>query len=265
MKTRVISAAILIPVVVAAIVIGGWVYTGLIVLAVILAGLEYVRMLQRHNFAPALWLLWAGTLLWIGDFHLGGGAWLVPGLTLLTLTTATWYLFTQKSAPTASWALTLAGALYLGLGAYYLLALRALPAGLWWTLIALPGVWIADSGAYWIGRRWGTHKLAPSISPKKSWEGYVAGVVSGILGAALLSLLWNAFADPGLSVGLAALLGGLLAVLTPLGDLFISMIKREVGVKDSGALIPGHGGVLDRIDSLLWAGIIAWYVLILLG
>lgn len=266
MKERVISAAILIPIVVAAIVAGGGPYLLLIGAAVVLAGFEYVRMVHRKGYPVALFWVWAVTLLWLADDRWGGGAWLGPGLMLLTLGSATWQLFTHKQDPTATWALALAGGLYLGVGGAYLVRLRAVPDGLWWTLTALPTVWIADSGAFFIGRRWGRHKLAPTISPKKTWEGYAAGVISGILGGLLLALAWNRVAGAPLTLtpGKAALLGALLALVTPLGDLFVSMIKREVGVKDSGTLIPGHGGVFDRIDSLLWAGVIAWALAILI-
>jgi len=135
---------------------------------------------------------------------------------------------------------------------------------MWWTLLVLPSFWLADSGAYLIGRRFGKHRLAPRVSPGKTWEGYFGGILFGAVGAVLLALLWQlkvAEITPlkGLIIGLA------LAVLTPLGDLGESLFKRQFGVKDSGNVLPGHGGIMDRIDSWLWAAVIGYYLVVGLG
>ncbi len=257
MKERIISSAILIPLVVGAALAGGLYYVFVIGIATLLAGLEFAQLARRKEQHINLPLLWAIILLWIADTTWGQGRWLQSGLVLLTLTASAAQLFRHTPHPAADWALTLAGGLYLGIGSAYLLRLRALPDGLWWTLITLPGIWIADSGAFFIGKRWGRHKLAPSISPGKTWEGYIGSVLSGGLGCALLAGIWSQVGGSVLPLERAALLGVLLGALTPLGDLFVSLLKREVGVKDTSNLIPGHGGVLDRIDSLIWAGVIA--------
>jgi phosphatidate cytidylyltransferase len=122
--------------------------------------------------------------------------------------------------------------------------------GPWVLLAILAAVWVADIGAYFAGRAFGRHKLAPSISPGKSWEGAVGGgigvVLYGFLCAAYVGVDWSA--PKNLVVGLLGLAG--LAAVSIIGDLFESLIKRQAGVKDSGSLLPGHGGVLDRIDSL---------------
>ncbi len=267
MKVRVISALILLPAVLMAIIAGGWVFAAVVLLALGLAGLEYAKLLSLKGYTLSLFVVWAVVLLWWGDALWGQGAWLGPGMTFLVLLGAASQLFRPGAKdPTATWALSLSGGLYLAVGGAYLLRLRALPEGLWWTLTALPVVWIADSAAYLIGRRWGTHKMAPKLSPGKSWEGYAAEVVGGLLSGLLLGALWGYVGGPltTLSPWRGMVLGGVLAVLTPLGDLFISMIKREVGVKDSGNLIPGHGGMLDRIDSLLWTGFLSWVVVFIL-
>jgi phosphatidate cytidylyltransferase len=105
--------------------------------------------------------------------------------------------------------------------------------------------------------------MTPRLSPKKSWEGYLAGIVFSVVGTTLLALAWRNFTAPDTLITplRAGLLGFILGVLTILGDLGESMIKRQVGVKDSGKLLPGHGGAFDRIDSWLWAGVIAYYVI----
>ncbi|MCR1568329.1 phosphatidate cytidylyltransferase [Mixta sp.] len=119
-------------------------------------------------------------------------------------------------------------------------------AGAWWLLYVMVLVWGADSGAYMFGRLFGKHKLAPKVSPGKTWEGFFGGLVT----AALIAWLFGLWAP--LSVAPATLLiSSIIATLASvLGDLTESMFKREAGIKDSGHLIPGHGGILDRIDSL---------------
>ncbi len=263
MRTRVISAAILLPVVVLLFVVGGWAYNLLIVVAITLGAYEFAALFRRNGYTIAgplvillAWLLAAGAI-WPGRGW--GSAALPVGVLLVSL----WELIKTRRSPerlrpTEHWALTLAGGGYLGLGGSHLISLRALPEGLWWTLTACVIVWLGDSAAYFIGRRWGRHKMAPTISPGKSWEGYAAQVVGGMLGGWAAVGLWGVIAGPLISIAPwhGLLMGFVLSVLCPAGDFLISMMKREVGVKDSGHLIPGHGGMLDRMDSLLWAGIL---------
>ena len=128
-------------------------------------------------------------------------------------------------------------------------------------LLALPIVWLVDAGAYLVGTRLGRHKLAPRLSPHKTWEGYFGGVIFGVLGGTILGGLIFVLNGSATAINplRGAMLGLVLAVLTPLGDLGESLIKRQVGAKDSGDLLPGHGGVFDRIDSWLWAGVLGFY------
>ena len=156
-------------------------------------------------------------------------------------------------------ALVLWGIIYLGGLGSYLILLRALPGGAVLTYTFLAGVWTNDTLAYCIGVRWGRHKLAPRISPNKSVEGFLAGLIGTPLAAAAAAcLLPGGLA--GLDPGRAALLGALIALCATAGDFLESALKRQAGVKDTGRLIPGHGGILDRFDSLLVTAPFVYYI-----
>lgn len=268
LNQRILSAAILLPIVIALLVLGGWPYRLLVLVVALLAGYELVRMFRKKGYQLSIiWMIlmivaWDLVTMWPAQ------AWSFPALTVVILgLTLRELLATRRTVarpnPTEQWALVLAGGTYLGVGSAHLMRLRALPDGLWWTLTTLLVVWIGDSAAYFAGSRWGRHKMAPMISPGKSWEGYAAQVMSGPVFGLLLAWLWPVLfgsagtQDVTLTPWLGLILGALVSVLCPVGDFMVSMMKREVGVKDTGSLIPGHGGVLDRIDSVLWAGILA--------
>ena len=159
-------------------------------------------------------------------------------------------------------AVALFGVLYLGITLSTLIATRALPNGELLVLFVLLVTWGADTGAYYVGTLWGKHRLAPAISPKKSYE----GLAGGILLAVVIAALTQSWLLPHASVMHAVALGLLLTATGLLGDLCESAIKRSVGVKDSGGLLPGHGGMLDRMDSLLFtAPTFYYYVTVIHG
>jgi len=144
--------------------------------------------------------------------------------------------------------LSVLGATYPGLLLAALIPLRKLPRGEWWILLAVTVTWLNDTFAYFVGRAFGRRKLYERISPSKTWEGALGGALGSILGAVAVARLWI----PELPPWGAALIGAGAAVLGPVGDLSESMLKRAFGAKDSGRLLPGHGGLLDRIDALLF-------------
>jgi phosphatidate cytidylyltransferase len=124
-------------------------------------------------------------------------------------------------------------------------------------MIVLVGAWMSDSGAFFIGRRWGKHKMAPLISPKKTWEGAVGGFIFSVIGVFLFEL----YRSPVNNWAHLACIAPALAFTAQIGDLFKSIFKRQAGVKDAGTLLPGHGGLIDRIDSVLLSGILVWALL----
>ena len=263
LRQRVLVVIVLLPIGLALIYLGGWAFSALIMLILGLAAWEYGRLFKTGGFQPAEVLLIGGTvLLALGRAWNGftSADWI---LSLLVLATMIYHLFAYergRDQAASDFAITLSGILYLGWLGAYLISLRQLPNGMWWILLVLPSVWLADSGAYFIGRAIGKRKFSPRLSPKKTWEGFFGGVVFGTAGGALLAFILNLL-EPGVMAPLqGAIIGLILAVVTPLGDLGESMVKRQFGIKDSSNLIPGHGGVFDRIDSWLWAGVIGYYL-----
>lgn len=254
LRTRIISAAVLLTLVAIPTALGGLPFVLLVGLIGGLAAWEFVSLLRQNGYHPSLPLCIFLTLLfvvqanWPAVFPL---PMVLAAAVAGSLLAALWY---HRPQPVTDWALGLGGALYLGVMLGHFVSLRNLDQGLAWLLTAALSIFATDSGAYFAGRAFGRHRWWPRHSPKKTWEGYLAGAAVGSLAAALLSVwLLN------LSPLEGALLGLLIGLVAPLGDLAESMIKRQAGAKDSSQLIPGHGGVLDRIDSLLIGLPIAYY------
>lgn len=257
---------ILLPVGMAAILAGGWYLTALVAFFMCMAAWEYASMFHTGGLQPATVLVMAGTLLLLIGRNLTGfssAAWMIS---LIILVAMTYHLVAYergRDQAGTDFAVTLAGIFYIGWFGAYFISLRNLPEGKWWILVVLPAVWLADTGAYFIGKRFGRHLLSPRLSPKKTWEGYFGGIVVGVLLTALFAAIWRVGAGPtsAITAGRGALIGLVMGIFPTLGDLGESMIKRQMGMKDSGNLLPGHGGAFDRIDSWLWAGVLGYYMI----
>lgn len=185
-------------------------------------------------------------------------------------------LFRSEQDPTTlpSWALTFTGAIYISWLLSHFVLLRSITVplnpsplsflriepGTAWVFLVFAVTFLQDTFAYFVGRSFGRHKLAPILSPKKTWEGAIGGMTGAIV-ASLLSVFLMGLP---ISYGSAILIGIIGGIVGPLGDLSESLIKRMVGVKDIGKIIPGHGGMLDRADSLLFTAPILYYVALLL-
>ncbi len=262
-KERVLAALGMALVGVPAIVLGGVFYHAMMIILLAGAAWELGGMFRRQGMqaspavmAAAVASLLGAHLLWPGaEWHL---------LAAWVMFLSAWYLYAYESGAeqaASDLAAVLGGVVYLGVLGGYLLDLRALPDGLWWFFLVLPIVWVADSGAYFVGSRWGRHKLSPRLSPKKTWEGYWGGVATGLLLAVLLGGYYAASGRLALLWWQAALLGAVVSTLAPLGDLTESLFKRQAQVKDSGRVFPGHGGFFDRIDSWLWAAALGYWII----
>lgn len=245
--------------------LGGLVYFVPFAILLALATVEYVQMTRRLGWHVAVWLLLP---LVIGQWVLaqwGEPEWVGPSIlvSMLLMLTAVLYSYEKQTSQTvaADWMAYMGGFLLLGwLGSHFFL-LRGIPHYAWeWTMLAMLTTWIADSGAYVVGKFvagkyvLGKHRLSPRLSPNKTVEGFFGGLVLGTFFTVLIGYFLQVPLWP------LVILGLLITILGPLGDLSISLLKREAGVKDSGNLLPGHGGALDRVDTLLWAVAIAYYL-----
>lgn len=262
MRTRAISAvAIVIPV--ALLLWLGSIPWLAAIIVVAFAGIQELFAAFRQNgYRPLLLvqvLLAVGlpAIAYFGHFALG---WMVPLVALaIPVSLVAAMARSDLKGSLADWAVSLAGALYIALLLSYFVALRQAEQGLLWMLMAFLCTWACDSAAYLVGRAVGKRKFSPRISPNKTWE----GTIGGVIGATLTGLL--AVPLLGLPVLWALLMGAAVSVAAISGDLAESFIKRQLGIKDSGTLIPGHGGVLDRVDSLLFAVPLVYYVMMVFG
>ena len=239
--------------------LGGWWLFGL-ALAGGLVALHELYVIARE-LRPLVLAGYVGFALALLGVQLGGTPWLVAGiLSTFFFAFVLYGLSDIRTKATATFGVTLLGVLWIGGGLGLLLLVRDIPEHGFWALIAVMfTVFAADTAAFFVGRALGRHSLAPAISPAKTWEGLVAGVAAAML-AAFLILYQDR--DGFLTIPEMLLLGAVVAVAAVFGDLFESALKRDFGVKDSGRLLGGHGGMLDRLDALLWAGPAAYYLIL---
>lgn len=255
---RVLSTAVVVPLVVAAVLLGGWWLFGFLMLVATLAIAEYVSLLRALSYQP--WLPFSLGLGWAVLAHaiLPDLGLLWPAVAVVLFASLCLHLWRDLSkTPLENWLLGLGGALYISWSVGHMLSLASLPQGELWLLAVILLTALSDTGAYFGGRAWGKHKLAIRLSPKKTWEGLASGIVLATVCGPLVTGLSGLGWWPGLALGFVV------SVTAPLGDLGVSMIKRQAGVKDTGRLIPGHGGVLDRVDSQLVAAVIGYYFVLI--
>ena len=230
---------------------------------------EYGQLLKKVGLNPFSPLVVGGVILLGVMRSFLQFDYLPATLAIMIFIAAFYHIFEYERSdtrPAHDFGATLSVLIYVGFLGPYLISLRSIPDGMWWTFLVLPIVWIADSGAYMVGSTIGKHKLAPKTSPHKTWEGYWAGVITGVLGSMGLLTLYNQVFNAGLDISLleVGLLGLVISALIPLGDLTESFIKRQAGEKDSGGIFPGHGGFFDRLDSFFWAAPIGYFLVIYL-
>jgi phosphatidate cytidylyltransferase len=288
---RVLTAAVLVPVVLLIVFKAPWPLFALAISVIVILTLrEYLNVTEAYGIKPFRWMSYIVAILVVLAFTIYNFSWLVPWFLRGVLSWfSLWYLLAvifgvpvvfrkemRMAVPAA--AMSVFGVIYIAASLGLLIRLRHLPQAEYLIVFILFSVWGGDIAAYYVGKNVGRHKLAPVVSPNKSWEGAIASVVASV-GIALLvfhfrdginALFTHESDAPTLQpdqLGWAeiVLLGVITNVAAQFGDLFESALKRGAGVKDSGSLLPGHGGLLDRIDALLFAVPVVWYYAELTG
>lgn len=262
LRTRLLTAVVLIPIVVWLIYLGDLPFLALVAGLAMFAEIEFCLLVMPDGFQPIHLIGVALVWLFLLDSQFAEWRLLRPGMVAILSVSVVWLIIRHRWLEVTDWAGVVASGMYIGLYGSHLIRLRQLSGdGLWWTLVAIPAILLADSAAYFVGSAWGRHKLAPSLSFGKTWEGYGSGIVVGSLMGGLLAWLWTFAAGPGTTVTAfrGLVLGALIGSIAPIGDLVVSLVKREAGVDDSGKLLPGHGGALDRLDTVLWTAVIGYY------
>jgi phosphatidate cytidylyltransferase len=259
MGTRIVTGTILAVLAFALINRGGVVYFAVMAVLAVLSLNEFYRLLRMYKPVPlfgfaglALVLAaaqWGSPQLVLGALAAGGALAGIAGMAI-----------GPRPGVTVRMAVTFAGIAYIGLGFAALLLIRLIePSGDWITAMVIFGAWGGDTLAYFTGKWFGATPMTPKLSPKKTWEGFLGGLIGTVLIVVGIGLWASDAVIPG--AGERLLLGLVIGMVGPLGDLFESLLKRDVQIKDSGRGLPGHGGVLDRFDALLWAAIASYFLL----
>lgn len=258
LRARLLVAAIGIPLGIALVVLGGTAYAAAIGLLTLMGLHEYYTLVRPYR--PNLLVGYLGAIGALVAAYFAGAPGLAGGMAGSLVFFFVWGMGGRLGEHLVGrMAVTAFGLTWVVTGFGHLLLLRGLENGVTLTVLAVGATWTNDTFAYFVGRFFGRHRMAPRISPKKTIEGAVAGLV----GAVLFALAVKAY-SPWLPLREAAILGVVIGVVGQWGDLFESMVKRDLKRKDSGRLLPGHGGILDRFDSLLFVGAATYWVSILL-
>lgn len=260
-KKKVWTGIFIVPPIIVLIIVGPPAILPLMVLLAIFFGLREFYHLALPHSKPVERFLGIGLGLILSLLiAFGSAGWVSPFFVILLLCLSVLFMVTsQNLLPTVSnLGITLFGILYIGFLLSHISLIRYMANGKAWALFLIATVWAGDISAFFGGSRFGRHKLYPKISPKKTVEGLIGAVVGSII----VSLIFSQVFIPQLEKGLCVLLAIGLGVLGQLGDFTESMLKRSAQVKDSGSLIPGHGGMLDRLDSFLFSAPFLYYFLL---
>ncbi|MFN2146385.1 MAG: phosphatidate cytidylyltransferase [Anaerolineales bacterium] len=264
---RVLVALILMPIGLLAMFSGENYFAIMMAVFLMVGAYEFIGISRIGGYHPADFAVYGTVLL----LPLGRTFWpqIDPLLTLVffVLAAGIYHLVQYergKDHTIADMAFTFTGMIYLGVLGSHFMAIRGLPGGEWWMLVTLTSVWSADTGAYAIGKWIGKTPLVPRLSPKKTLEGYIGGLVAAGVLAPLLLMFYHRMGwpvPPEITIPQTVIMGVVMGIFTVAGDLMISMMKRTYSLKDTGTILLGHGGVLDRIDSWLWAVSIGYYLI----
>jgi phosphatidate cytidylyltransferase len=257
LRHRILTSVVGVPLLIAVIWFGEPWFSLLIAAMAGVAGWEFYRLAIGAKVQPLTYFGIASIVLFIAIPHCpytSAATILISSTIVISLV---WLLFRHsRDQAFTNWAWTLAGIFYIGWMFSYWIRLRGLEIGRELVFLAMFTTFASDTGAFFIGRTWGKRSLAPSISSGKTWEGAIGGLLCSIAVSFIIAAI---FRLP-FSYWQIALAGFIISVLAQFGDLVESLLKRNTGVKDAGKLVPGHGGMLDRIDSLIFTGVIVYYL-----
>ena len=261
--TRMLTGFIMGTVVMVCIMLGGIYLLLMTSVIIFFASKEYVKILEHKGFYPSLKIIFASEIILALIMFLDRTEYVAGALTLCTFGAFLWVLFRGRQPYIANVATTILGFVYCGYFPLHLLLLRDLHSanfnsGLGFVVMMFTAILCTDVGCYYAGTKLGKHKLAPVISPNKTIEGSIGGIVCAIVGAIIIGLFINYWFEE-LPWYTSFFAGLLCTIFAQIGDLCESLIKRDAGVKDSGNLLPGHGGFLDRADSYIFTIPVMYY------
>ncbi len=268
LRQRALSALIFVPLFLGLVWLGGITFDLFLLVVLAYAGFEYTRMLHNSGYKVSYPLMIAAICMLV-LLRIFLTAWLEPlAWTVILVLLGGYSLWQYEHGDEQAFiclGLQVFGVFFIGvLGAYGISLNQSQPHGNLWLLVTIALVWLVDTGAYLIGSRFGKRKVAPRLSPKKTLEGLIGGTLVGLLSGVLIGwILRKPLPELGMFNG--AVLGFLMGPTAFFGDTLMSLIKRTLAVKDTGSLIPGHGGVLDRLDSMLWAMAVGYYFFMFFG
>jgi phosphatidate cytidylyltransferase len=263
---RILTAVIGIPIAVFIINYGYWLFAATVIVLALIAWHEFYKMMQAKDINVQYSIGFIGIILASGSAWLGNAQELVMVMLLVVLLTMAQTIFRNEKIGVAEAAFTILGTMYISLPFAHLLLLRftdqndylntalgSLSTGAVYLWLAFIGTWASDTLAYFVGSAFGRHKLCPAISPGKTIEGALGGLLGSVAGVVLMGWLC------GLPLLHMFFLSLLIGVAAPMGDLAESVLKRFTGVKDSGNILPGHGGILDRFDAVMFSAPVVYY------
>ncbi|MCQ2789176.1 MAG: phosphatidate cytidylyltransferase [bacterium] len=266
---RVITGTIIAIIVLSCLFFGGIALLLMLTLFIIIGSKEYVKILKNKGFYPSLKVILLSDLILALLIYFHRFDLIAPALTLCSVVAFLWVLFKGRQPYIANAATTILGFIYSGWFPLHLLSIRGINSdyplgllklniqndGLGFVIFLFVTVLLTDTGCYYFGKKFGKHKLAPTVSPKKTIEGSIGGAFCAVVGALVVGHFIN------LGIYNTIILGLLCTIFAQIGDLCESLIKRDAGVKDSGDLLPGHGGFLDRTDSYVFTIPVMYYYL----